>query len=96
MMKMVLSLAAVAVALWMGPAVALLLCPDPETGVYGPEHCDLLAPFDPNQDRVTCELIDLFAPEQADPACADYWAREEPGMVLKFLHEQRLREQAQG
>jgi hypothetical protein len=28
--------------------------------------------------------------------CADYWAREEPGAVLQFLHERRQRESAAG
>jgi hypothetical protein len=77
------------VALGAGPAGAPILCPDPETGVYGPEHCDLIEPIEPNPRAVECEIFDLFAAEQADPVCADYWAREEPGAVLQFLHEQR-------
>jgi hypothetical protein len=46
--------AAVMAALWAGPAYAPILCPDPDTGVYGPEHCDLIEPFRaaPAHDRV--------------------------------------------
>jgi hypothetical protein len=85
-------MAAVALA---RPALALVLCPDPATGEYGPEHCDLIAPFEHQQESIECELFDLLAAEQAAPACLDYWAREEPTMVLQFLYEQRQRKSAE-
>jgi hypothetical protein len=86
--------AAVMAALWAGPAYAPILCPDPDMGVYGPEHCDLIEPFERHPLTIECEIFDLFAAGQADPVCADYWAREEPGAVLQFLHERRQRESA--
>jgi hypothetical protein len=75
-------LAAIAiVALWPPAAGVPIVCPD-ETGAWTPDACDLLEPFDPSQERHTCDFLDLLA-GRLDPVCTVYWRKEaetDPGL----------------
>jgi hypothetical protein len=92
-MRSILACWAALAALWTGPAGAPVFCPD-ESGEYSPEHCDLIEPIERHPRTVGCDILGLLAEEEAHPACIDYWAGVDPGMLLQVLHDRRRRESA--
>jgi hypothetical protein len=74
MSKRLLLVAAAMAALWSGPAGALSLCPD-EEGNYTPAACDLIWPFEPDPDRVECDIIADMEAAEAHPVCLDYYIK---------------------
>jgi hypothetical protein len=54
------------------PAGAPILCPD-ESGVYSPDACDLIEPFDNPPGSVACDAIDMWT---GQGLCAEWWQRE--------------------
>jgi hypothetical protein len=75
MSKRLLLAAAALAALWTGPAGAFSLCPDNKTGEYTPDACDLIWPFEPDPDRIECDLVADVLAEQSHPVCLDAYLR---------------------
>jgi hypothetical protein len=69
-----LLVAAAMAALCPGHAVAQSLCPD-ETGSYTPDACDLIWPFEPDPDRVECDIVADMEAGEAHPVCLDYYRK---------------------
>jgi hypothetical protein len=69
-------MAAAALVGWALPAGAVSLCPDDRTGEYTHEACDLIWPFEPDPDRVECDIVEDTKAGEAHPVCLDYYLKE--------------------